>query len=99
MLKLFEILYAFEVSIFTYVLYLLIQPGQVFGFWGALLIKKQWQWPAWVRNPLGDCSRCLSGQIGLWTSIFYFELSVEGVILFTAFTIFFNEIWQKQLSA
>ena len=66
MLNLTDILYSFELAVLARVLLWLIEPGQIFGFWGQMLERKRWTWPAWIRNPLGYCPRCFSGQIGFW---------------------------------
>ena len=69
MLDLIHILYAIEAGVLAIVLHRLIQPGMIFGFWGVMLARKQWDWPSWVRAPLGECFTCFSGQIGLWSGI------------------------------
>lgn len=69
MLDLQQISHTIQAAILAIVLHRLIQPGMIFGFWGTYLARKQWAWPAWVRNPLGECFTCFSGQIGLWTGI------------------------------
>lgn len=69
MLDLMRILCAIEIAILAVILHRLIQPGMIFGFWGEMLARKQWDWPSWVRAPLGDCFTCFSGQVGLWSGI------------------------------
>lgn len=69
MLDLQQILNTIQAAVLAIVLYRLIQPGMIFGFWGAYLARKQWDWPGWIRNPLGECFTCFSGQVGLWTGI------------------------------
>jgi hypothetical protein len=69
MLDLKEILYTFEAAVLAITLHRLIQPGMIFSFWGTYLAKRQWDWPEWVRNPLGECFTCFSGQVGLWSGI------------------------------
>jgi len=69
MLNLEQILYSAEAAVLAIVIHRLIEPGMVFGFWGSFLARKQWSWPSWVRNPLGECFTCFSGQVGLWTGI------------------------------
>lgn len=69
MLDILQLLEAFQAGAFAAVLFWLIQPGMIFGFWGKFLAHKQWDWPAWVRAPLGECLTCFSGQIGLWSGV------------------------------
>lgn len=69
MLDLQQIFQAIQAAILAIVLHRLMQPGMIFDFWGNLIARKQWDWPAWVRNPLGECFTCFSGQVGLWTGI------------------------------
>lgn len=69
MLGLIDILHSAQSAILAVVLYRLTRPGMIFSAWGRLLARKQWSWPAWVRNPLGDCYTCFSGQIGLWSGV------------------------------
>lgn len=69
MLDLLDLFRAVQCAVLAIVLYRLMQPGMIFGAWGKVLARKQWDWPAWVRKPLGDCYTCFSGQIGLWSGI------------------------------
>lgn len=107
MLNAIQFLHAVECGIFAAALYRLIQPGMIFGFWGRFLARRQWDWPSWVRAPLGECLACFAGQIGLWSGIILaidrhfstaviFEPSLFessfGVIFHTCTTIVFANI-------
>ncbi len=81
MLNLIEILHAFELAVLARVLLWLIEPGQLLGFWGQLLERKRWTWPAWVRNPLGYCPRCFSGQIGFWGGLLLYTQEIQGAFI------------------
>jgi len=81
MLNLTEILYAFELATLARVLSWLIEPGQMFGFWGQMLERKRWTWPDWIRNPLGYCPRCFSGQIGFWGGLGLYIQEIQGAFI------------------
>jgi hypothetical protein len=48
---------------------ILIKKGMIFGWYGEWLDRmadKSPTWEYWTK-PLGNCVRCFSGQVGLWT--------------------------------
>lgn len=69
MLNPIQFLDALQAGALAAALFWLIQPGMIFGFWSKYLARKQWDWPAWIRAPLGECLTCFSGQIGLWSGV------------------------------
>jgi len=42
--------------------YILTQEGEILAWYFRLIFKL----PDWLFKPLGGCSRCFAGQIGLW---------------------------------
>lgn len=69
-----------------------MEDGQLLEPYRRMLERKQFEMnSAWITKPLGLCGHCFCGQVGFWTAVFLFGISFK-VILFTAFTLFFNEL-------
>lgn len=107
MLTTHELFFALQTAMLSACLQLLMQDGQVFGWYGNWLAKKHFEWQnAWIAKPLGLCPRCFAGQVGLWSGFIYFtffqglgpfEILIKTVF-FTSANIIIHEIWNKGIS-
>lgn len=78
-----------QAAVFAFVFSdVLIQPGQIFGFYGDWLDRKQ-AGGAWWAKPAGLCGRCFSGQVGAWAYLFLCpQYDFRQHIIFAASVIF-----------
>jgi hypothetical protein len=60
------IILLFEISFTAYVIYWLIAPEEIFGFYGQWLLSFP-EKIKWLSKPLGGCYRCFTGQICMWS--------------------------------
>jgi len=79
-------LYAPLIAISAYVFKeFLIQEGELLQFYGSFLNKIE---NDNIRKPLGGCLQCFSGQLALWSGLFFLKPNPFDLIILICLTIF-----------
>jgi hypothetical protein len=55
---------------------ILTQPGEIFN----KLFNQIDRLPLWLSKPLGGCAKCVTGQIALWTYLYYYHSNYSAFI-------------------
>jgi hypothetical protein len=93
MLLISEIFYAFQIAVFVAVFQWCMQEGMILSAYRVWLERKAFEWQyGWITKPMGLCSFCFAGQLGLWTGVFILGFYPFEIILFSCFTMFFDKI-------
>lgn len=67
---------------------MLITDGNIFAFYGKMLERL----PDVLSKPLGECPRCMAGQIALWSYLFLDDYNIIEHLIFVACSILFTEL-------
>ncbi len=89
---------AFKIAIICFVFVKLTEPGMIFSFYAKLIEPL----PTWIRNPLGWCEYCITGQVALWYFLVthFKDYNFIEHLFFTSFSIFlisiFDRLWNSE---
>lgn len=80
-----------KLTTISYVFTILIKDGHIFQFYGRMIKKLPW----WLRNPLGGCFTCLTGEVLLWYYIFTQPFNIIEMLFWPSAGIMISYVLDK----
>mgnify|MGYP001027923713 FL=1 len=95
-----EVFFSFQLAVLVAVLEWCMADGMILSAYRMWLERKAFEWQyGWITKPMGLCSFCTAGQVGLWTGVFMLGFYPFEIILFACFTMFFDKIRVEAIKA